>query len=99
MAEATSAGFEKATNAEKNNFVEYFKEMWKFHISTEDYKPELSENGLQRLKELLEAFKENCHKASLQISEAHTNRLLEVVAGLIEQQKKKAEEYTIGKDR
>lgn len=99
MAEATSAGFEKATNAEKNNFVEYFKEMWEFHISTEDYKPEPSENGLQRLKELLEAFKEKCHKASLQISEAHTNRFLEVVAGLIEQQKKKAEEYTIGRDR
>lgn len=92
MAKATAAGFEKATNAEKSSFVDYFKRMWQVNICTQDYKIKLSESGFEILKQQILQFLNKCQTESLPISEAHANCFLEVIENLIDEQKQKLQE-------
>lgn len=92
MAAATAEGFSNINNEERNSFVDDFKEMWEGNLEQKDHGAESSESGFQKLKELLEKFKDRCHKESLQIAEVHTNRFIEVVEQLIEEEWKLGEE-------
>lgn len=92
MAMVTADGFEKATNAEKSSFIDYFKRMWQVNICTQDYKIRLPENGFQTLKRRIIEFLDKCRAESLPISEAHANSFLEVIDNLIDEQKQKLQE-------
>lgn len=92
MARATMEGFEKASNADKSSFIDYFKRMWQVNICTQDYRIELSEDGFKLLKELLIQFRDKCKEESWQISEVHTNSFLEATENLISEQEQKLEE-------
>ena len=92
MAEATSEGFEKIPNEDKEDFVVYFKKMWQFNISVSDYKAELSKDGFPHLRESLIQFQNKCKEGKKYISEIHVKSLIEVVNNLIDQQKQKSEE-------
>ena len=92
MAEATADGFEKATNAEKNNFIDYFKRMWQVNICTQDYKIKSPELGFQTLRQRILQLRDKCRTESLTISEAHANSFLEVIDNLIDEQKQKLKE-------
>ena len=86
MARATAEGFEKASNAEKGSFIDYFTRMWQINICTQDYNRKLSEEGFQLLKDLLIQFKNKCKDKSLYISEAHADRFLENLENLFSEQ-------------
>lgn len=92
MAMVTADRFEKATNAEKSSFIDYFKRMWQVNICTQDYKIRLPENGFQTLKRRIIEFLDKCRAESLPISEAHANSFLEVIDNLIDEQKQKLQE-------
>ena len=46
MASITAERFEKASNAEKNQIPNWFKDMWKVKIWSQDYKIKSEQNGL-----------------------------------------------------
>lgn len=88
MAYATSYGFEKASNAEKNSFVDFFERMWQVNICTQDYKVKQSEDGFQTLNDQIVQLRDRYQTEDLSISEVHANRFLEVIGNLINEQKK-----------
>lgn len=88
MAYATSYGFEKVSNAEKNSFVDFFERMWQVNICTQDYKVKQSEEGFQILKDQIVQLRDRYRTEKLSISEVHANRFLEVIGNLINEQKK-----------
>lgn len=87
MAEATADGFETASNAEKSEFIDYFRRMWQVNICAQDYKIQLPEDGFQRLRQRVLQFLGKCKLESLPIAEAHANSFLEVIDNLIDEQK------------
>ena len=99
MARATMEGFEKASNADKSSFIDYFKRMWQVNICTQDYRIELSEDGFKLLKELLIQFRDKCKEESWQISEVHTNSFIEATENLISEQEQKLEEVCIAEEK
>lgn len=92
MAKATVEGFEKASNADKDSYVEYFDRMWKVNICTQDYDVKLSEEGFEYLKTHILQFLDKCNEKSLYISRIHAKKFLEVINNLINVQKQKLEE-------
>lgn len=92
MAEATADGFERATNAEKNNFIDYFKRMWQVNMCAQDYKIKSSESGFQTLRQRILQLRDKYRTESLAISEVHANSFLEVIDNLIDEQKQKLKE-------
>lgn len=92
MAKATVEGFEKASNADKDSYVDYFDRMWKVNICTQDYNIKLSEEGFEYLKIHILQFLDKCDEKTLYISKIHAKRFLEVINNLIHEQKQKLEE-------
>lgn len=98
MAKATVEGFEKASNADKDSYVDYFDRMWKVNICTQDYDIKLSEEGFKYLKTHILQFLDKCDEKSLYISRIHAKKFLEVINNLINEQKQKLEELHNGED-
>lgn len=87
MADVTANGFEKCSNREKNDFCIYFYELWKRVIRSQDYKIDISVDGMQRLKTRMEQYQNKCHENAMQIAEAHTKIFIDNIEKLIFEQK------------
>lgn len=91
MANVTAEGFKKISNIERNDFIEYFKSMWKVNIQTSDYKKELSTYGFKTLQELMKQFLRECQEKSLYIAEIHTCSFIKAIEELIDNKEQEIE--------
>lgn len=83
MAEVTLGAFEHITNAERNDFVSYFKNIWGSNIGISDDCREKSQEGMRRLRTGLERFLGRCNKEALTITAFHTKRFISVITDLV----------------
>lgn len=91
MANVTAEGFKKISNIERNDFIEYFKSMWKVNMQTSDYKKELSTYGFKTLQELMKQFLRECQEKSLYIAEIHTSSFIKAIEELIDNKEQEIE--------
>lgn len=92
MASITAERFEKASNAEKNQIPNWFKDMWKVKIWSQDYKIKSEQNGLTKLKEQLQKLLEKYSQDERRISVIHTKKFIKVVSDLCDEQEKRIRE-------
>ena len=91
MAIVTAEAYAKGNNSEKHQFVDYFKDMWRNNIISQDIKVEESLEGFRKLYEVLSEQKEDLEKKRKTFAVLHTEDFIKCVDDMI----KKLEESAV----
>lgn len=89
MAEVTAMAYAKGKNAEKNEFVYDFKNLWSSNVSLQDAYVYEYEPGFRKLLDLLKVQKKELQERNKTFAVMYTDEFIQIVEELIEKVTKK----------
>ena len=83
MAIATAKGFIQNPNKRKRYIAENFENAWEDNFSNENFEYQSSMESFKSLKEMIQAYSNQCEKKNLKISKINTDNFIKILKSLI----------------